>query len=203
MEKRKYVSAYNADWRYKKSDNRDFQSMLRASGTSIKACSKTLFGNEWAFRQRLGGSGYLTDEELQVIAKMASMTASGVAEFFEPLTKLAKSYLLPKEALPTPPKTVVKRTSIGYQIDFEVNGERHQAYGATELDARKAAEKRKKEIMGKNVADKDGRLSIVISNDEAMVLLNQLMNDFRDKSIADADKKVLQSIYLRLSTQII
>ena len=105
----------------------------------------------------------------------------------------------------TPTAIDVKRISTGYEAQFTVaDGKIHSAYGKTELETRKKAEERMKSITVKQEETlPDDKAGINISGDEAMVLLNQLMLDFRNGAVSEADKSVLKSIYMRIAVQII
>ena len=99
----------------------------------------------------------------------------------------------------------VKRISTGYEAQFVgVDGKIHSAYGKTEMETRKKAEERMASITcPKQEKVPDDKAVINIGGGEAMVLLNQLMLDFRNGAVSEADKPVLKSIYMRLAVQII
>lgn len=84
----------------------------------------------------------------------------------------------------------VKRSGNGFSYDFEYNGAKHTAYGATEMEARKNAEILKKKI--------DGVISISISKKDALILYNRLFNDLQEPNIADSD--TIKNFAIRLST---
>jgi hypothetical protein len=99
----------------------------------------------------------------------------------------------------------VKRISNGYEAQFTgIDGKLHSAYGKTELEARKKAEERMASITVKQEETlPDDKAVINISGDEAMVLLNQLILDFRNGAVSEANKSILKSIYMRIAVQII
>lgn len=99
----------------------------------------------------------------------------------------------------------VKRISNGYEAQFTgIDGKLHSAYGKTELEARKKAEERMESITVKQEETlPDDKAVINISGDEAMVLLNQLILDFRNGAVSEANKSILKSIYMRIAVQII
>ena len=73
-----------------------------------------------------------------------------------------------------------------------------------ELEARKKAEERMASITVKQEETlPDDKAVINISGDEAMVLLNQLILDFRNGAVSEANKSILKSIYMRIAVQII
>ena len=105
----------------------------------------------------------------------------------------------------TPTAIEVKRISNGYEAQFTgIDGKLHSAYGKTELETRKKAEERMASITVKQEETlPDDKAVINISGDEAMVLLNQLMLDFRNGAVSEANKSILKSIYMRIAVQII
>lgn len=105
----------------------------------------------------------------------------------------------------TPTAIEVKRISNGYEAQFTgIDGKLHSAYGKTELETRKKAEERMASITcPKQEKVPDDKAGINISDDEAMVLLNQLMLDLRNGAVSEVDKPILKSIYMRLAVQII
>lgn len=105
----------------------------------------------------------------------------------------------------TPTEIEVKRISNGYEAQFTgIDGKLHSAYGKTELEARKKAEERMASITVKQEETlPDDKVVINISGDEAMVLLNQLILNFRNGAVSEVDKQILKSIYMRLAVQII
>ena len=105
----------------------------------------------------------------------------------------------------TPTAIDVKRISNGYEAQFTgIDGKLHSAYGKTELEARKKAEERMASITVKQEETlPDDKAVINISGDEAMVLLNQLILDFRNGAVSEANKSILKSIYMRIAVQII
>ena len=153
--------------------------------------------------------GTLGHDVFSRTVKALDLQRAEVERFFKPLTGTARRYLKAMDGEPPqePPKPTVevKRISTGYQCTFTgSDGKIHTAYGATELEAKQAMESRKAALAPREVPkEKRDRLSVTISGDEAMVLLNQLMNDFRHGTVNEDDKQVIQSIFLRLSTQII
>lgn len=108
-----------------------------------------------------------------------------------------------KSVIPT--AIEVKRISKGYEAQFTgIDGKLHSAYGKTELEARKKAEERMASITVKQEETlPDDKAVINISGDEAMVLLNQLILDFRNGAVSEANKSILKSIYMRIAVQII
>lgn len=99
----------------------------------------------------------------------------------------------------------VKCISNGYEAQFTgIDGKLHSAYGKTELEARKKAEERMASITVKQEETlPDDKAVINISGDEAMVLLNRLILDFRNGAVSEANKSILKSIYMRIAVQII
>lgn len=126
-------------------------------------------------------------------------------EIREAWFKQSYRYVDSVTAKSVPPTAIeAKRISNGYEAQFTgVDGKLHSAYGKTELEARKKAEERMASIVKPEETLPDGKASINISGDEAMVLLNQLMIDLRSGAVSEADKPILKSIYMRLAVQII
>lgn len=205
------VTKGNADWQFI-GDKDEIYDLFHKKGSSANGVSRIVWSGDQGRLLRRLRRMYFSAAEVSAIADTASMTVYEVERFFKPLTKKARSYLVKPKAEPKvePPKPTmgVKRISNGYQCTFMAGGQIHEAYGDTEISAKLAAEKRRKEIEAKPEEappkeKKGDRLSVTISGDEAMVLLNQLMIDFRHNAVIEEDKPVIQSIFLRLSTQII
>lgn len=214
------VTRNRADWQLMPDKKDKFLTEIAKAGLTKSRLSLTIWGGKTILNARLNGNAYFNHKEMQFIAEKIGLDYSDIAEMFAPVSDLAEKILQaakiskPKaEPPPPPPKpsTVVTRTATGYQATFKgADGKTHFAYGSTELEARVAMDRRRKELEGKaepaqeKPKEKPGdRLSVTISGDEAMVLLNQLMIDFRNKAVNEEDKPVIQSIFLRLSTQII
>lgn len=216
----KQVTKNTADWQLKPGKQDELLTEMAKAGISRYKMSMLIWGRKQMFRARLMGNGYFSHDEVQIIAESMELTYWEIGEMFKPISKMAAKILEAAKTTskPKPKKqeteqcTTVLRISNGYQINFVgPDGKAHSAYGPTELDARVAMAKRIKQLREAEKPKepeaeppKEGdRLSVTISGDEAMVLLNQLMNDFRHNAVNEEDKPVIQSIFLRLSTQII
>lgn len=219
--KRKQLTSATADWQLKPEMVSSFINAIGEAGHTRRSLTQAVWGNDYALRQRLKGTARFTDDEVQLFMLEIELEKKDVAKLFIPLTRAARLFVKGVEveqkpvAPPPPPKNpnvTVTRIANGYQATFTgPDGKVHMAYGATEVDARVAMDKRTKDLKAKQEPPKEppreeskgDRLSVTISGDEAMVLLNQLMIDFRNKAVNEKDKPVIQSIFLRLSTQII
>lgn len=220
----KGVTKNNADWQLVPGGKDRLLVEIEIAKFSKSRISQMIWGNKQTFTSRLNGKGYFFHKEIQFIAEKIGLDYSDIAEMFKPVSDLANKILeaakisKPKTEPPPPPppkpSTAVTRTATGYQATFKgPDGKTHFAYGSTELEARIAMDKRRKALEVKAEPKKEpskepknhqgDRLSVTISGDEAMVLLNQLMIDFRHNAVNEEDKPVIQSIFLRLSTQII
>lgn len=212
----KHVTRRNADWEIKREKKGDLLDEIGKAGFTQYGFTKAIWGNMHTLKNRLKGGSVFTHKEMDLMVKTLGLTYWDATEIFSPLSELADKVVesLKKPTPPPPPPrpgTILSRISNGYQATFTgPDGKTHFAYGQTEGDARAAMEKRLKQLTAKEEGakeeppkEKGDRLSVTISGDEAMVLLNQLMIDFRNKAVNEKDKPVIQSIFLRLSTQII
>lgn len=218
----KVVTKNTADWQLKPGKQDELLTEMAKAGISQYKMSMLIRGRKQMFRARLMGNGYFSHDEVQIIAESMKLTYWEIGEMFTPISEMASKILEAAKTTskPKPKKqepeqcTTVLRISNGYQINFVgPDGKAHSAYGPNEIDARIAMGRRLKQLQVAEMEKakepeaeppKDGdRLSVTISGDEAMVLLNQLMIDFRNKAVNEEDKPVIQSIFLRLSTQII
>jgi hypothetical protein len=204
------MPVWAGDWRIISERVDEFKELIRERRYNSRTLSLTVGKASTYFQGKFSKQDSTFGHDVfSRMAKALDLQKAEIERFFRPLTGTARRYLKAMDGGPpqeTPkPAAEVKRISTGYQCTFTgSDGKIHTAYGATELEARQAMERRKAVLAPQEVPkEKRDRLSVTISGDEAMVLLNQLMNDFRHGTVNEDDKQVIQSIFLRLSTQII